>query len=324
MKHYLLFISMFLVLASYAQNSVILEFNHKMGAEDLELNTEYVIPNGHHVVLSKCKYYVSQIKITHDGGITTSVDDKWLLVDGFTQTNWDLGDFDISEVESLTFSVGVETPTNNNDPSLWPSHHPLAPQNPSMHWGWAGGYRFVAMEGYAGINSAEFVLDLHALGNENYHEQTIDMTATAVEGQINLAVKADYSEAFTGVSATAAGGLMHGVDGDCEVMLNNFRDAVFSAGTVLSVSEALEDDVSVSIAPNPTPSGQDSRLLLDLNNSKDYTVEITDITGKMVFSELVSSQTNVLNLPIVQSGIYLINLKVSDSVVLTEKWVVNK
>jgi len=316
MKHTLLFLFTLLALGAFSQNSIFLEFNHKVGSEDLEFNTEFTIPSGDKVALDRCEYYISQIVLTHDGGMTTTVDDLWLLVDAFDQTTFELGDYDINQVESVTFSVGVETPVNNDDPTLWPSQHPLAPQNPSMHWGWAAGYRFLAMEGNSGTSGADFVFEVHALGNVNYHEQTVELTASASEGQINLAIMADYLEAFANIT-TASGGITHGESGDSVDMLNNFRDEVFTAGIVSSVDETEAEVVSVSIAPNPSASGEDARLILDLTPSINYFIEITDISGKIVFTELVSSQSNVLNLPLVPSGVYLINLKASDSVILT-------
>ncbi|MFK7756595.1 MAG: MbnP family protein [Flavobacteriales bacterium] len=325
MKHILLFLSIFLAFGVYSQNSVILEFNHKVGAENLEFNSEFTIPSGDKVALDRCEYYISQIVLTHDGGTTTSIDDRWLLVDAFDQfqTSFDLGEHDINQVESITFWVGVETPVNNDDPSLWPNQHPLAPQNPSMHWGWAAGYRFLAMEGMSGTSGADFVFEVHALGNVNYHEQTVDLSASTSGGQINLAVKADYLAAFSEV-VTSSGGITHGEDGDSVDMLNNFRDEVFSAGEVLSVNENSEQFGSVTIAPNPTANGQESRLLLELNQVEDFIMEITDISGKEVFSELMVGEVKSVNLPIVESGVYLINIKSSDKVIFTEKWVVNK
>ena len=71
-----------------------------------------------------------------------------------------LGSHDITTLESVRFGVG-RSEHNHLDPSAYPGDHPLAPQLPSMHWGWASRYfhRF-GMEGWAGEGFLK--LQIHA------------------------------------------------------------------------------------------------------------------------------------------------------------------
>jgi cytochrome c peroxidase len=55
----------------------------------------------------------------------------------------------------LNMRIGVAPETNHSDPSLWSAHHPLNPLTNGLHWGWVGGYVFLAIEGhYADIPDA--------------------------------------------------------------------------------------------------------------------------------------------------------------------------
>lgn len=320
MKKITLLFTILVSFASFSQNSISLNINHIVGSNPLEFNTEFSIPGGDKVQLDRCEYYVSQISIVHDGGMTTDLEDVWILVDAFDQETYDLGEYDIDAVESITFHVGVETPYNNDDPAAWPNSHPLAPQNPSMHWGWAAGYRFLAMEGLSGASSPEYTFEVHALGNDNYHEQTIEVSANAQNGVVGIGIDADYSLAFADVS-TAAGGITHGESGDSVDMLNNFRDNVFSAGEFVGVQDVYADEISFYIAPNPSVDGERSKLILEFGDVNSYMLEITDTTGKLVHKELVDGASTLI-LPEFNTGVYLINLKLEEGVVRTQRWVV--
>jgi cytochrome c peroxidase len=49
--------------------------------------------------------------------------------------------------DRLRFHVGLLPALNHSDPALYPPGHPLNPNLNGLHWGWAGGYVFFALEG---------------------------------------------------------------------------------------------------------------------------------------------------------------------------------
>ena len=83
----------------------------------------------------------------------TAIPNKWVLVNASEATEVDLGSHDVTNVEAVHFHIGVDSSVNHSDPASYPMGHPLAPVFPSMHWGWAAGYRFVAIEGFVTIES---------------------------------------------------------------------------------------------------------------------------------------------------------------------------
>jgi len=49
--------------------------------------------------------------------------------------------------DRIRFHVGLTPALNHSDPALYPPGHPLNPNLNGLHWGWAGGYVFFALEG---------------------------------------------------------------------------------------------------------------------------------------------------------------------------------
>lgn len=49
--------------------------------------------------------------------------------------------------QAIRFQVGLPPQLNAADPAQWPPGHPLHPETNGLHWGWQGGYVFLALEG---------------------------------------------------------------------------------------------------------------------------------------------------------------------------------
>lgn len=50
-------------------------------------------------------------------------------------------------IAALRFTVGLPKDLNHSDPAAYPAQHPLNPVFNNLHWSWAGGYVFLALEG---------------------------------------------------------------------------------------------------------------------------------------------------------------------------------
>ena len=300
-----------------AQNSITLEIDHRLGGAGFAFDTatdqdDYVFD------LSRLQYYVSRIKIEHDGGTLTTIEDTWLLVDANGAGTFDLGIHDIEVVEGLRFTIGVGQDVNHNDPASWPTTHPLYPQNPSMHWGWASGYRFVCMEGHAGPSTPDNLFEIHALGDDNYNPTFITLDAAAMDGQITIPIIAEYSNSLIGIDVSS-GLINHAIDGVSIPFLQNFNEEVFSAGVVNSLEEN-EFDGSMTISPNPSE-GQAS-LQVNLPEGENYGVNIIDLSGRSVHTMPINTTNGSIDLPTLSSGLYIIELLQADKALTAQRWVV--
>lgn len=63
------------------------------------------------------------------------------------RTRFGLEDVPAGNYGRLRFHIGLQPQFDHADAAQWPAGHPLNPQVNGLHWGWAGGYVFLALEG---------------------------------------------------------------------------------------------------------------------------------------------------------------------------------
>lgn len=307
-------------LSALAQNTIKLNINHKLGVNTFSVNQTATNNLGHTFNLNRMQYYMSGFVITHDGAQTTTLTGVYALVDAAAPAQIDLGSYpSITNVEAIKFSIGVNTPENNADPSLWPVNHPLSPKSPSMHWGWSSGYFFIALGGNSSP-SLNQQLELHALGNANYFSQTIVTTATVVGVDKIININADYQMALKNITISS-GLVLHGSSGANATMVTNFRDFVFTATNLntVGVDEKTANQNSFTIYPNPTDNGI-FKLTSTLYNDS-YSYQITDVTGKVIESNKLNN-TLGQQISIQNKGMYFITLYENNSAISTKKLIV--
>ena len=219
----------------FAQTDVELKINHEISGQSFAFNQTAQNSMGHEFQLIRMEYYLTRFTIIHDGGQELSLDDDVVfLVQADDNSSLTLGNFNITSIEGIRFHVGVHTPTNHEDPTLYSNSHPLGPKAPSMHWGWTAGYRFIALEGWGGDQFNQKV-ELHGLGDNNYHETTVMTGSNTVAGVEQIEIFADYSRGLENISVVN-GVIVHGETGDAARICSNFRDHVFTASSTASLT----------------------------------------------------------------------------------------
>jgi len=302
-----------------AQKTVNLKINHKLGSSAFAFGQKSTNDIGQDFNLKRCEYYLSKISIVHDGGKVTQAKDVYALVKASATTSIDLGSYNITTVESINFSVGVDPGVNNADPTKWPSTHPLAPKNPSMHWGWSAGYRFAAIEGKSGTNLTT-LWEIHALGNKNYFDINIPTSATDNNGDLDITLNADYSEALSNLKVDE-GFFSHGEDDEAYIALRNFQNKVFTSTdgkTNTLANEEIELATKVNVFPNPS----DGELTVSLEKAMDADVKIFDLSGRLVQSKTLANESSI-KIEGLETGIYILKLQASDETLHTERIIVN-
>lgn len=318
MKRILFIIFIFLItVESQAQEDVYMTITPFMGDEPFVFNVESTNDLGHEFTITRLDYYLSNLKIIHDGGTETPVPDMYLLLRGNTELNLHLGSFDVTNVEGIAFNVGVNPPVNNADPTQWPENHPLAPQSPSMHWGWAAGYRFVALEGMAG-SAMNTVYQMHGLGNSNYFRQTVLSDGVENENGIYMYIIADYKKALNGINLNA-GPIDHGADLTDLTVLENFRDFVFTPGAIILSAEDTNKEMPVKIYPNPCE--ESSRISWDGASGSVTGIAVYDLTGRKVQQLAVQFQKEQ-EVFFSEKGIYIVQLQSEGTALSNHKIIV--
>lgn len=311
-------LSILTVSTSISQTDVTLQINHKLGNDDFQFNTIHNNNLGQTFKVSRLQYYVTKISIVYDGNQTLAVSDDTLALINASDGNFStipLGNLNVPNIEAIKFHIGVFSPVNNEDPSLYPPSHPLAPKSPSMHWGWASGYRFLVYEGYGGTNFAQ-KFEFHALGNSNYFEVEVPVSGQQYMGGTYISIDGDYIKGVKNVDVSS-GILAHGVDlSDLDVLIN-FRDIVFSASPGILSASSNENEKYISIHPNPSTAGVFNITKFTTN---DYSIAVNDALGQEV---LHFNNSDIQTFHLAQPGIYFVNITNGNNIVQIEKVVVN-
>lgn len=297
----------------FAQTNVNLSIHHKLGTEDFTMASQGSNNLGNNFNLHRIQYYLSQFILVHDGGQETAITNLYSLIDGSGASQVDLGSLSFTDLEGVKFSVGVDQATNHLNPASYSSSHPLAPKNPSMHWGWTSGYRFVAMEGNAG-SSMSTLFEIHALGDANYFEVSIPLTNLLIEnGVLTVNIDADYAQGIKDIDVST-GIISHGDNNEALSLLQNFQTNVFKQTVVdttisgISVLNAIE---KINVYPNP------SAGVVHFSNTDIVKIEVYNILGKLIATHDFDQAANQFKIE--EKGLFILKLHSSNQDISSAK-----
>lgn len=325
MKNFILFALTIAVSAFQlnSQNTVLLNINHKLGNADFAMNQAAKNNIDNDFNITRLEYYISEITLVHDGGAETMIDDLWVLINagrGSGTTKLDLGTYGMTTVEKIRFHIGVDEAHNHLDPSSWPTDHPLAPKSPSMHWGWAAGYRFVALEGFGGPDLNQMI-QLHGLDDSNYFTTELELDVVADNNEVTINIDADYTRALEDI-AVNSGVIEHGVNRADKQCLENFRDYVFTQASGTSSTIDFSEISSFDLFPNPITNSI-STVKLELNESGyAYDISLTSVDGRQLDYHYNVTDNYNLDFTDQQPGMYFVNLVKEGQPILTKKVIV--
>ncbi|MFY0672499.1 MAG: T9SS type A sorting domain-containing protein [Bacteroidia bacterium] len=302
-----------------AQSTVQLNINHLLGEEIF--NTTEVGENnlGNEFKIGRLQYFISGITLIHDGGNETYCDSVYLYVDASMEGKFILGDYGVNEIEGIRFHVGVNAPANNHDPTQWPEGHALAPKFPSMHWGWAAGYRFVALEGKSG-DSFVRTYEIHALGNDNYFACQLPVEATDENGFLVIELNADYAKGLNNIDVSK-GVVTHGDYNEAVTLLENYANYVFTnqngETNVLSTTEYAYNE-SLIVYPNPAQ-GNVSIQFNEQFENENLNLIISDLNGRSV--QRIPLNGDNLNLSL-EAGFYFAKVERKGEVLAVKRVII--
>ena len=313
MKKLVLLVFACTTLFAQAQTNVYFKISHKLAGQPFAFQAPNVNNLNNNFTVTRMQYYVSNIAIIHDGGTVTPATGVYVLANAADSTLQLLGNFNVTNLEAVRFSIGVDDIANHSDPASYATSHPLAPKSPAMHWGWAAGYRFVAMEGKSGTN-LNFTYEIHALEDINYHTQTIATSGIASGSDLTIALDADYTKAIFDVNVSN-GEVNHGSTGSAASLLYNFAWRVFKSSEGNAALAIDEENTTQELVILPNPSrGVDFITLQNL--TENSTIILTDVLGKTHKTTLLGNQLFVGDLA---NGLYVILVESPKGLVRTHK-----
>ena len=323
MKFYLTALSLLfasLLIAQSGQKEVSLVFTHKVNGEALVLGeTTFPIWNGKMVKLKRAEFYLSGFSVTDSTGLITSFPDTYLLVRAQEAgRNIVLGNIGDTPANQLSMFIGVDSLKNHEDPTLYPETHPLGLKDPSMHWGWAGGYRFMAIEGMVdnsgdGIPETDF--EFHNLGDALYKQALISIPlAYNTEDGLTLPIELDYARLFDQFTMTGSL-IVHGSAAKNISMMNNaVSKDFFKLLSPISGTDQQETEKWTLIREN-------SQWVVQAPNAPNSRVTLTNLAGKTVGQEqLDETGRAVINSSGLASGMYIITLHTTEKLSSKTIW----
>ncbi len=307
---------------THAQSELILKFDHQLAGNKFALDQETTSPKGTKYKLSRLQYYLSGFKVVHDGGQVLELNQTYFLVDPSQQNSNELSlglHTGIQKVEQIEFAIGVDAASNHLDPTTYSSDHPLAPKNPTMHWGWAAGYRFISFNGNSARNNGSFldVLSIEGLGDANYKPKRYDVTGKTENDKIYIEFIAEYNRLLESINISG-GANSHGETGIAATMVLNGSSLVFSPKTTTSV-----DDVNKDLNVEIHYSRREVSIKYNNLTKHDLELGVFDVSGKRVLTESVRDASGDILIPESwQSGTYIYNFTYSGKLLATGKFVI--
>lgn len=299
-----------------AQTDISFNINHKLGTEDFSFETTSNTNQNTPLEVTRLDYYISEITLIHDGGQETPITDEFILTNAGIPVNLELGNYAVSNLEKVRFYIGVPEAFNHLDPASYPDDHPLAYQMPSMHWGWALGYKFLTVEGFAGSGLSNNY-QIHTTGDSNYTMVEVIMNENAENNRIDIALDADYLGIFQDI-AMANGVFNHGEFAEAKTAIENMSFFVFTKGEFLTTSNDVNFEGKFSAFPNPSNSGN-MTIKADLLKSGDYTLNVKNLLGQTIESFQFQTQDLNYQLQTEAKGLFIVEIANENGSLVSEK-----
>ena len=297
----------FVILFNYTikgQNKeVAVVINHLYDGEVLNFDNTYIVGDNIPIRFDRIEYYIHLNSLISNQNIATDLIDKYILVNA-NQNNYNIGDIELldDDLISLNFNIGVEYNLNHADPSLQDSSHPLAPQFPSMHWGWAAGYRFAALEGMIDKNKdsvMETVFQYHPVDDSYYSDTITSEGIIENENNLTIFINANYDRLIENIG-TDEGGVYHGIHEENGLLMDNFsQNNVFTVPENLNLKETY---VSNTVFPNPFSN------TIQLNLNENSIIKVYNSLGLLVDEFKFDKGQQQVNTETLLNGIYILSI----------------
>lgn len=171
------------------EGQLLIEFDNRVGEEDLALNTDYTNAQGETFRLTKLNYYISNIILKTDGGVEFVVpqDSSYFLIleDDELSQQLRLKNIPSGNYNHISFTIGVDSLRSTMNITKRQGVLDPAQGHDGMYWTWNSGYIFFKMEGTSPQVSADqdhkFYYHIGGYGGydtpgiNNIQEKTIDM-----------------------------------------------------------------------------------------------------------------------------------------------------
>ena len=310
MRFFTVVLMVFYIISANSQKEIVLRLSHALNDSSFKYNQIFEV-DGNKNYYTRLQYYLSGFELEHDGGQATMLNNVYVLASGHI-SNYHLGNFNISSLESISFDVGVDEIANSGNTTNYSAQHPLGPKSPPMDWGWPSGYFFVVTNGFTDTdndNIPETNFELHALGDMMLSPiDPIYLSGTNLNDTIYIDLIVNTERFISGIDLSSVGA-DHSSSADNLTMCNNSStmnifEPGYIDGTSLKENNVSSDyiflDYTLSFAPT---------IHYHFESNNKVNLQITDINGKIHINEKnLVSQGSFFPLKELATGIYIVTI----------------
>lgn len=310
MRFFTVVLMVFYFISANSQKEIVLRLSHALNDSSFKYNQIFEV-DGNKNYYTRLQYYLSGFELEHDAGQSTLLNNVYVLASGHI-SNYYLGNFNISSLESISFDVGVDQIANSGNTTNYSAQHPLGPKSPPMDWGWPSGYFFVVTNGFTDTdndNIPETNFELHALGDMMLSPvDPIYLSGTKLNDTIYIDLIVNTERFISGIDLSSVGA-DHSSSADNLTMCNNSStmnifEPGYIDGTSLKENNVSSDyiflDYTLSFAPT---------IHYHFESNNKVNLQITDINGKIHINEKnLVSQGSFFPLKELATGIYIVTI----------------
>ena len=159
------------------------------------------------------------------------------------------------EYTAIRFRIGVDEATNQANPNHYAPNHALNPQVNGLHWGWQGGYIFMALEGRFPKGTMDDTEDGFSYHIANAPQlMTVELPVAFRGGRpLTLALELDMQRVLAGIDFAKDGTSTHSRAGDA--LAAKLKTNIEHAFRVRSVNYDVYQTPKYATALAPQPPG---------------------------------------------------------------------
>ncbi|MFN8352215.1 MAG: MbnP family protein [Flavobacteriales bacterium] len=192
-----------LVGAPHANTVVAFTMSYTRAGAPFDKSVQFTDGAGTPVLVTRLKFFLAQPSFVDDAGDSVAAfPAKHFLVDlddGGLVRN--IGELD-GHLHEMTIGVGLDSTTNHTDPTI--SVEPMA--SSGLWWGWAGGYKFLVLEGRYDsdgdglVEGTDFPFEFHCGMDTAYRRIMLNVHTDAdMGGNVILPLDLNIDSLFSGL-----------------------------------------------------------------------------------------------------------------------------
>lgn len=199
------------------------------------------------VSITRLDWLVSQLELQRaDGSWLATVDWSGFFSAQNSRLTADATGVPKEAFRALRFTVGLDARTNALTPDTFGVGHPLRAAVDTMHWGWMGGFIFMAVEG----RSPHGAFSYHLANDANATTVTVPVEFTG-GGPVTITLSLDVQALLREIDFSSAPNSSHSREGD--VIAPRLRTGIARAFRVVDVSTDLFQPVAASASRTAVP-----------------------------------------------------------------------